>query len=141
MTETTKARLQELEESKRTLSEVITVEKSKEKKLLTKDDIGLYVQYALSQPNQTLIDLLVDKVVIFNDKIELYLKYTDTPDEPPKRGKHKASENPERNISERGSFLGEYVFEYAVNINGRKPRIYIPELRKETRHTLVRVLV
>lgn len=141
LTETTKARLQELEESKRMLSEVIAVEKSKEKKLLTKDDIGLYVQYALSQPNQTLIDLLVSKVVIYNDKIELFLKYTDAPDEPPKRGKHKASENPERNISERGSFLGEYVYEYEVNLNGRKPRIYIPELRKETRYTLVRVLV
>lgn len=62
LTETTKERLTELELTKKELKELIAIEKSKEIKLITANDIRQFVNYALSQPTQVMIELLVQKL-------------------------------------------------------------------------------
>lgn len=74
LTETTKERLTELELTKKELKELIAIEKSKEIKLITANDIRQFVNYALSQPTQVMIELLVQKIIVVNDIINLYLR-------------------------------------------------------------------
>ena len=74
LTETTRERLTELELTKKELKELIAIEKSKEIKLITANDIRQFVNYALSQPTQVMIELLVQKIIVVNDIINLYLR-------------------------------------------------------------------
>ena len=58
-----------------------------------------------------MIDLLLSKAIVYNDKIELFLKYTDSPTEPihPPDKKH----NPDgTNDSDRVFLLTEYCYDY-----------------------------
>lgn len=82
-TSSTKERLESLEEEKLTLSNKIAIEKSKEKMRLTQNDIIKFMRNAIKKSPQTLIDLLVREVVLYEDKVEIYINYTDnkTPDD------------------------------------------------------------
>ena len=130
LTETTKERLLELETSKRELKEKIAVEKSKEIKPIDKNKIMQYVMFALSQPTSAMIDLLVQKVVLKNDAIDLYLKCTNDipPDDRPRRGRPKKTDNPERILSDRGFLFMQYTYTYQTYVGGRNP--IIPKERK-----------
>ena len=75
-TETTKSRLEELEKEKRELEKKITVAKSKEKAMLTKEEIANYFKYSLKQSTENMINLLVKEIVVYNDKIEIAFNYT-----------------------------------------------------------------
>ncbi len=122
--ETSKQRLKELEKRKMELKSQIAAEKGKEIKPLTKEQVTEYLSFAITQPSQILIDLLVKKVIIRDDTIDVYLKYTDDnkPSDPPKRGRLKYPANPERNISsERGFLFTVYIYSYDINPMGRKP--------------------
>lgn len=77
-TESTKARLEKLEEDKSEISYKISLEKSKEKLRLTQNDIIKYMHKAINKKPQAMIDLLVNKIILYKDKIEIYLNYTDT---------------------------------------------------------------
>lgn len=71
VTETTKERLEELEQQKRELGERIAIEKAKQPILLTRDRIKEFVRMALKQPTQALLDCLIDGIIIYDDKIEI----------------------------------------------------------------------
>lgn len=87
-TETTKSRLEELEKEKRELEKKITIAKSQEKAMLTKEEIANYFKYSLKQSTENMINLLVKQVIVYNDKIEIVFNYT----------KYKAVEGEERCI-------------------------------------------
>lgn len=82
-TPSTKQRLTELEEKKIRLEQAITIESAKEKNLLTKEDIVRYITDAVKLSAKQMIELLVERIDVFADKICIKLKYSDTPIEPP----------------------------------------------------------
>ena len=141
LTETTKERLLELESRKRELKSKILTEKTKEVKPPDKDKIAQYLLYALSQPTTAMIDLLVDKVLITDEAVMLYLKYTtDTPPNKPRRGRPKKSENPERILSERGFLFNQFCFAYEVNI-GRPKIVKSTPHKSETRYIMIQIFI
>ena len=78
-TPSTKQRLNGLEEKKARLEQAITVESAKEKNLLTKEDIERYITAAVKLSAKQMIELLVERIDVYADKICITLKYTDTP--------------------------------------------------------------
>lgn len=72
-----KNRLEELEEKLNVVEENIIREKTTKKLQLTKQDIIKFIKVGLSKNPQQMIKHLIDKIVLFNDKIEIYYKYTD----------------------------------------------------------------
>lgn len=82
-TPSTKNRLTELEEKKARIEKAITIESAKEKNLLTRADIELYITDAIKLSAKQMIDLLVERIDVYADKICIKLKYSDTPLEPP----------------------------------------------------------
>ena len=72
--ETTTARLKELEQRKTALKALIAVEKEKEVQSLSREQVTKYLSYAITQPSQTLIDLLIQKAIVKSDAIDVYLK-------------------------------------------------------------------
>ncbi|MBR2221043.1 MAG: zinc ribbon domain-containing protein, partial [Clostridia bacterium] len=82
-TKSTKQRLIELENQIDTLNDKIIEEKAKEKMQLTDDEIIAFVKKALKKAPRLLLQTLIKKVVLYEDKIEIYFNYTDrTIDEP-----------------------------------------------------------
>ena len=75
-TATTKDRITELESEIDELNGRILTEECKEANLLTKKDIETFLLDALKSEPQLLIDTLVDKIILHDDKIEIYYKYT-----------------------------------------------------------------
>lgn len=139
--ETSKERLKELESRKSELKDLIAHERCKEVKPLTKEQVTEYMTYAISQPSQTLIDLLVRKVLIKAEAVDVYLKYTtDSPPNDIKRGRPKIHKNPERNLSERGSLFTEFSYAYETSAKGRKP-IGIDTRNGEIKYIQIRIFV
>ena len=75
-TATTRDRITELELQIDELNGRILTEECKEANLLTKEDVETFLLDALKAEPQMLIDTLVDKIILFDDKIEIYYKYT-----------------------------------------------------------------
>ena len=69
-------RLQRLENRIEELNTQIEIERAKSKLLLTKSDITKYIKKAIAAEPFVLVKLLVRKVVLFNDSVEVYLNYT-----------------------------------------------------------------
>ena len=82
-TPSTKQRLTELEEKKTHIEQAIIVENAKEKNLLTRADIERYICDAIKLSAKQMVELLVERIDVFADKICIKLKYSDTPVEPP----------------------------------------------------------
>ena len=82
-TPSTKQRLNELEKKKIRLEQTITIESAKEKSLLTKEDIERYITDAVKLSAKQMVELLVERIEVYTDKICIKLKYSDTPIEPP----------------------------------------------------------
>ena len=82
-TPSTKQRLTELEEKKIRLEQAITIESAQEKNLLTKADIERYICDAVKLTAKQMIELLVERIDVYADKICIKLKYSDTPIKPP----------------------------------------------------------
>ena len=59
------------------LSEKILIEQCKERQLLTKEEVIKHISNALRKNPKQLIDLLVKKIRLYNDKIEIDLHFTD----------------------------------------------------------------
>mgnify|MGYP001155877628 FL=1 len=76
-TVSTKKRLEELEEKRSMFSEKILIEQCKERQLLTKEEVVKHISNALRKNPKQLIDLLVKKIRLYNDKIEIDLHFTD----------------------------------------------------------------
>lgn len=75
-TETTKQRLEELEQQKKDLQEKLVIEQSKQQYDLTKEDIQNYFKYTMKQCPDRAIELLIQKIKVYENKIEIYLNYS-----------------------------------------------------------------
>lgn len=138
--DTTNTRLKELEQRKTELKALIAVEKEKEVQPLTREQVTKYLSYAITQPSQTLINLLVRKAIIKGNTVDIYLKYAT--DDPPAGSAHavKYSINPERNLSERGFLFMSYTYSYTVSAKGRHCKISTPKQGK-TRYFTVHIFI
>ena len=76
LTPTTKARVNELEALIAETDMKIFVEQSKLERTLKKDDVEKYIIEGLQDDCKALIGSLIDKVVLYEDKIEITYKYT-----------------------------------------------------------------
>ena len=113
-TETTKKRLQELEASKRNLEEKILIEECNTQNSLKREDIAAYIKQALKQKPKSMIDLLLDKVIVYNDRLCIKLKYVkECPDNDPT---HK---DPDGNDPDQGLFIIQYPIVVTRNKRGR----------------------
>ena len=110
-TETTKDRLQELEEKKHHLEENILVEKARVKEALSEKDIIQRITSALKLKAKQAIEMLIQRVDVFKDRLRITLKYADgsPTDTPP----DKETDNPYGNDSCRG-FILSYDEQYEV---------------------------
>lgn len=77
VTGSTKERLEQLEEKRTLLTVKIEMEKSRNKLLLTVNDIKSYLQSALRKQPRLMIDLLVKEILLYNDKVEIHYNYTE----------------------------------------------------------------
>ena len=77
VTDSTKRRLEELELRKDELTHQIIAEKVKNRIDVTKNGIKDYMTQALTKVPQLMINLLVKNIVLYKDKIEITLNYTD----------------------------------------------------------------
>lgn len=78
LTETTKVRLEELEEQKKDLQEKLVIEQSKQRYELTKEDIQNFFKYTMKKCPNKAIELFIQQIKIYENKIEIYLNYSIT---------------------------------------------------------------
>ena len=76
LTDTTKQRLEELEHQKKDLQEKLIIEQSKQQFELTKEDIQNYFKFTMKQCPDRAIELFIQKVNIYESKIEISLNYS-----------------------------------------------------------------
>ena len=104
ITDTTKERLQELENTRKDLQEKLIFERMQEKVVLDKTVIENYLKKAVEKEPEIMIELLVEKVYVYSDDhIEIMLHYVDTPIKP-KPIEYDKDTNPEGE-SLRGSLI------------------------------------
>lgn len=77
-TASTKERLEQLEAKKAELNEKLITEKAKTKLSITKSDIMKFILTALRKDPRPMVDALIKKVILYNDKIEIHYNYTST---------------------------------------------------------------
>ena len=82
-TPSTKQRLTELEEKKARIEQAVTVESAKKKNLLTKEDIVRYITAAVKLSAKQMVELLVERIEVYADKICIKLRCPDTPPDIP----------------------------------------------------------
>lgn len=104
--DTTKARLDELEAQKKALTEKLLTEKSKERSIPTAVEIKKYLKYAVQKTPRNFVELLVDKIIVYKDKIEIFLKY---PGEPPTTPPHNDNNPDGTDNSDRGFLITEFL--------------------------------
>lgn len=76
-TSSTKQRLEELDEKKEELAMKLSIEKSKERLAITQKDIIRYIRKAIQKDPRQMVKLLIKKVVLYEDKIEIYMNYNE----------------------------------------------------------------
>ena len=79
LTETTKSRLEELEQQRKVLSEKLTIEESKISYELTKEDIQNFFKVTMKECPHKAIELFLKYVKVYQDKIEIGLNYSINP--------------------------------------------------------------
>ena len=72
MNKTTNKRMKELEARQEELERLILIEKSKQVRQFTEKEVREYYEQALRMEPQMLINFLIEKIVLFDDKIEIY---------------------------------------------------------------------
>ena len=80
----TAKRLKELEERQQELERLVLIEQSKSAVKLTEQDIRRFYEQALRQEAKMLINYLIDKIVLYDDRMEIYFNSplkADGPDE------------------------------------------------------------
>ena len=75
ISDSTQARLNELENKKKLIEEKTLIEKGKLSVKINREDIEKYVKNILQREPQLLIDFLVDHIILFDDRAEIYYKY------------------------------------------------------------------
>lgn len=74
---TTQTRMNELEKQLTDIEDKIELEKYNEQKILTKEKVMAYLTNAILKKPKTLIHTLIQKIIVYEDKIEIYYNYTD----------------------------------------------------------------
>lgn len=72
MNNTTNKRMKELEARQEELERLILIEKVKQVRQFTEQEVREYYEQALRMEPQMLINFLIEKIVLFDDKIEIY---------------------------------------------------------------------
>lgn len=75
ITDTTKQRLQELENAKKDLQEKVIIEQSKERYELTKEDIQNFFKYTIKQCPNMAFEFFIRFVKVYDNKIEIGINY------------------------------------------------------------------
>lgn len=70
---TTTSRLQELENEQEELERKILTEESKSSMMLEKEEIEAFYVKALKCESRLIIEILIKEIVLYNDKMEIYL--------------------------------------------------------------------
>lgn len=74
VTSSTKQRLDELEKRNKELEEQILFEQSQTQTQVTIEDVLKLIKTAMSKNAKTMIQILVEKIVLYDDKVEIYFK-------------------------------------------------------------------
>lgn len=84
VTSTTKTRMTELENSLAEINMRIAAEECKLERKITKEDVEAHIMDALASEPRILVEFLIDKIILYEDKIEIFYKYinNNNPDEP-----------------------------------------------------------
>lgn len=115
LTDVTRERLNNLEERNKELTDLIQQEKSRQQKIFTEAQIRNYLKSALQKSPEAMIDLLIDKIIVYRDKLQIYLKYTsETP--PSNPTKHEKKNNPDRKAPDQGFLFMQKNVIYDKNI-------------------------
>lgn len=81
ITNTTKSRIEALEEELSQLEIQILNEETREFRVISHEDIVRYLRHALTQELNTIYTALIEKVIVFDKKVEIYFKYCYTKDD------------------------------------------------------------
>ena len=83
VTNSTKTQLEKLEQYLEEINTKITLENAKEKFIIKKDDIVRYLKQCIELDPYNLIQLLIKKVILYDDKVEIHYNCINTksPDE------------------------------------------------------------
>ena len=76
--ETTKTRMDELEQRRNEIDDKIAIEQCKNQNRMTKEKVISYLTDPLRQAPRRLIRALIEKIIVFDDKIQIFFKYTKT---------------------------------------------------------------
>ena len=77
ITNSTKQRLNELEDKLNTVKCKIAVEENETKFILTKQDIIKFLRKAVKNEPKQMLKLLIKKIILYDDKVEIYFNYVD----------------------------------------------------------------
>ena len=109
ITPSTKERLNMLESDKAEIEEQIAKEELALSKQISREEVEYYLRRAIKSSPKILLNNLVDKVIVYDDKIEIYYKYC-----------HKIPDDPD---DQRGYFFEEL----RIPINcGKRNRQFLP---------------
>ena len=114
LTDVTRERLKDLEERNKELTDLIQQEKSRQQKIFTEVQIRNYLKSALQKSPEAMIDLLIDKIIVYRDKLQIYLKYSsETPPSNPTKPEKK--NNPDRKAPDQGFLFMQKNVIYDTN--------------------------
>ena len=108
------------------------IEKSKERSVPTADQIKKYLKYAVQKASRNLVELLVDKIIVYKEKIEIFLKY---PGEPPATPPHNDNNPDGTDNSDRGFLITEFLTTYPTSSE------YYTYRKRAKRELLIRILL
>ena len=78
ITRTTKERLAALENEKEDIETKIAVEETRRQKTFNKEEIERFLRTEFKDDPQLYLQHILDRVVVYDDKIEIFYKYTNT---------------------------------------------------------------
>ena len=78
ITKTTKERLAVLENEKEDIETKIAVEETRRQKTFNKEEIERFLRTEFKDDPQLYLQHILDRVVVYDDKIEIFYKYTNT---------------------------------------------------------------
>jgi len=79
LTPTTKSRMEELEEKILAINDKIAIEEYKEKNSLKKEQVIEYLSHQIKLKPKLMLYALIQKIILFDDKIEIYYNYIKNP--------------------------------------------------------------
>lgn len=77
LTPTTKTRMEQAEEKLSEIKEKILIEQYNLQNQLKREQVVEFLQHTILQSPQLMIHTLIKKIVLYDDKIEIYYNYTD----------------------------------------------------------------